>query len=367
LENDKGYPIPPSLLNYNLLNLDVSPFNVEYRLTISFTGRQSCIYGVPCTGGYVDILVSYAEKNSQPVQLLFNRSVSCLLVGSIDWSFNNYSLFENDKPFTTENRVSNVSIRCGNTGCFSTDNPLNIENPIQFNIFLKATYECSGLNLGKPICISICNSKEGQEDCYQDYLDSCLLNPQFPGEFIFSNQPCIDFFSTYITDNGPRGDLDAALENACSPYDFTSLNIPSKDTPQSLINRRNVCACHLPEFQYVNYANELFTLYPGFKTIPGINQYCIVGACATSPFKSTNTGAVCDIPQCLDIATFNNNGTFNNSTVQINQTNSNCATVTGNSPSNGSNTRTIPTYVYVGVLLLVLVLLFIGTTLIYYG
>jgi hypothetical protein len=366
--NTEGYPIPNDLIVSNIgILTSRTDISLTYNLFVNFTGTQSCTYAAGGCGGVgLKFEINYQGGGPLPIEIRDNCNCGAFTCDDYNWNLQNYRLFDSGIPYTINTCPINAFASCGNFGCNFSGNNSIIGATISFTLVVTATILCSGVNLNNSVCTSVCNSPDSLNQCFQDYLQYCLNDPTNSSDFIFSNQACINFFSNYITTEGPRSELDVSLDKTCSPYDFTTLDAPTQSTTQLELNRRNICACHLPEFQYVNYQNQLEALYPGFTNL-GLNQYCLVSACATSSFKRTDTGKVCALPNCLNIVEFNNNGTFNNSTVEINQTNSQCANITGNSSSNGSNTRTIPTYVYIGVLLLVLVLLFIGTALIYYG
>jgi uncharacterized integral membrane protein len=62
--------------------------------------------------------------------------------------------------------------------------------------------------------------------------------------------------------------------------------------------------------------------------------------CASSAYTTVAIGKVCNVPKCLNIASFNNNGTFTNSKVTINQCDPACVNIkskTGDNPIGDPN------------------------------
>jgi hypothetical protein len=85
----------------------------------------------------------------------------------------------------------------------------------------------------------------------------------------------------------------------------------------------------MAESQYSALQLELNNLFPGFSVL-GLNQYCLVGACSASPYKRSGIHeGNCDTPTCLNIVSFNNNGTLTNSSIEIIQSSSDCVEYTG--------------------------------------
>lgn len=72
-------------------------------------------------------------------------------------------------------------------------------------------------------------------------------------------------------------------------------------------------------------------IYPDFRNLGLVNQY-LLPQCAPSQYKCIMITAKCNLPLCINIATFNNDCTFNNSTVTAEQT-GNCANIVGPTPT----------------------------------
>ena len=109
--------------------------------------------------------------------------------------------------------------------------------------------------------------------------------------------------------------------------------------------------------QYQNFEAQIDKDYPGLGNL-GIEDRCLVPQCASSVYKSVQTGAVCNVPKCLIINSFNNNGTFDNSTVNVNNNAPGCADITGGNipPSNVTRERVI---LIGGITLLILLIIII--------
>lgn len=87
----------------------------------------------------------------------------------------------------------------------------------------------------------------------------------------------------------------------------------------------------MPAQQYDNFQKSLIKLYPSFGNLGLVNQ-CLLPQCASSQYKSVVTTGKCNLPECLNIVSFNNDGSFNNSSVVIKQS-GNCANIVGPTPS----------------------------------
>jgi hypothetical protein len=81
----------------------------------------------------------------------------------------------------------------------------------------------------------------------------------------------------------------------------------------------------MQEEQYTNFENSLFEAFPGFSAL-GFNKRCLVPGCSSSIFKNVDIkGGKCLPPKCMNIFSFNNNGTIDGSKVEINQNIEGCA------------------------------------------
>lgn len=189
---------------------------------------------------------------------------------------------------------------------------------------------CSELNLEQAICSQYCTTN--LTSCVNDMVLYCFTPPSGQSA---ANMPigtsliCQEFVQNYIQQNGPLAQFDQGLNSYCSTkyQGFGDLFDSNNQTDQEL------CACHMPAAQYAAFEQQLTQLYPGFQNL-GVVDECLLPQCASSQYKSTVTTAKCNLPQCINIASFNNNGTFNQSSVTINQS-SNCANIVGGNVPSG--------------------------------
>src|SRR5690606_17187482 len=132
-----------------------------------------------------------------------------------------------------------------------------------------------------------------------------------------------------IQRKGPNSTISNGLTRYCTKYSTLNDLINSGNSTDI-----NLCACHLSPSVYDTVQSSLSTLFPGQSSVFGINKYCLVNQCANSIYKNVNiTGGICNVPQCLNIASFNNNGTINSSNINISQVGE-CLGLTGNPEPN---------------------------------
>ena len=193
--------------------------------------------------------------------------------------------------------------------------------------------QCNAQSIDNPACVTYCTAN--QSACLSDYLTYCL-NPTNPT--IGTNQNCQNFFQNYISKNGPNAQIDAGLSTYCSSKYKNFADLFNGDNQVD----KDLCACHMPNQLYVDFASELSQRYPSLSNLGnlGVNNRCIVPQCSSSPYPSTVSRATCALPNCLNVATFNNDGTLG--PVTVNQT-GNCASISGGGGTpNPTSTPTPP-------------------------
>ena len=213
---------------------------------------------------------------------------------------------------------------------------------LTFNMNVIVEFTCIGNDLDNPICSGICNLDViNQNQCLDSYLTYCstIVDGQ---EVIGTSVACQQFFTNYVANVKTDSRIDSLLTNYCTKkYGgfadlFNSPNTPSEDIV--------LCSCHMQASNYQNYADQIFSTYPQLGNL-GINDRCLVAQCATQGIKTTDTGQVCPVP-CINVVNFNNNGTFNGSTViNVNQS-ATCASVSsGGTPPNPSEPQKIESWI----------------------
>ena len=221
-------------------------------------------------------------------------------------------------------------------------------------VLFTLTINCGGPNLGLPICFQICeNCTEGSCPCFDAYTDYCL-NPY--GIFtppITWSKTCQEFVSNYISDVGPNAVIDQGLSTYCQNK-YKGFGDLFNNNPNEI--DIELCACHMEESEYQNFADQIDKDYPGLGNL-GINDQCLVPFCASTAYKSVTRGARCAVPNCLVITSFNNSGTFDNSTVNVNTNIPGCADINGgNTPSNNTDRKY---FFIIGVIVIILFVIFI--------
>jgi hypothetical protein len=284
--------IPPSPVNtYTLEQLVNNPlFSLTYTLDIIITGSQS-----------------YNNQSTPSTAVLwyignvpYNKTYQ--LTEGTDYNVNDT---KNQIPGIPRTLSVSVYNQCayGLPGCL-TYPATNYRFTMILNI--TATANCTGSNLSTAFCSAYCLTNS--EACLQNHIDYCFSD-QMP---IGSNLECQNFIKDYIVKNGPRSEFDNGLLRYCSnKYNNFGDLFSASQTDQDL------CACHMPAPLYTTYADELNKKYEGFENI--FIKQCLLPGCINSPYKSETTTAICPLPACLNIVEFENNGTFVNSCVDINQ------------------------------------------------
>lgn len=209
------------------------------------------------------------------------------------------------------------------TACHNYD-AYNYTLTILLRIYV--TTNCQGNNLQAPACTQFC--AVALDTCFPRYMQYCFN----PNTNIGNIPACREFFSTYIPVNGSPTVLDDQLITYCRKYrGFADLfDVDSTvGTPVQRAIDLDLCSCHLSSHDvpdpnarvlYENFEASLAKDVPYFKFL-GFTAQCLVPQCASASFKPNivpPTG--CALPQCLNIASVNNNGTINGN-VTIDQSN----------------------------------------------
>lgn len=184
-----------------------------------------------------------------------------------------------------------------------------------FTLNIRVEMDCTGDNLGEPVCMNIC--RESLPTCYQEYRRWC-----FPDR-VETEPLCAEFIGEYIQKIGPTAELDEDLNRFCSSrfegfHDLFDVN--------DQFRFYDLCACQMNPEQYETFRGQLAELFPAFANLP-YNSRCMVPRCASSPIKNISTGKVCPVPNCVNYAQFTNTGTFNESTITVNQRVSGCGSL----------------------------------------
>ena len=305
-------------------------FNVNSKTSISFKGYQ-CFDG----GSTPQTKITMQGQDNQGTFLFLTANYkqpgsgfgSCTSVYSTNVNYNvtdTNSYQEIANPITLIISATNI---CSDEFPACVDHTMYLsEFFITLNI--TATISCGGLNLETPICVNYCNFNTDQRSqCIQPYIDYCFKTlPVTDKPQIEESINCQDFFKNYNSDPGPDSRIDTAMNLYCkSEYNLDFNKVIDSKNPVDI----DMCSCHMPEIFYDNYVKEVIKLYPNFgKYINnfGINPKCLFSKCAGSPYKTSDIGKICALPQCINIASFINGGTFNGSSANITQS-SNCANI----------------------------------------
>ena len=172
---------------------------------------------------------------------------------------------------------------------------------------------------------------------------------------------CRTFIPNYINAYGPQAEFDTGLDGYCSIYPSFNSLLDANDSEQ------DVCACHLSQSLYTNLEASINQAFPNFDTT-GFAAECLFGQCASVGYKSIDTGKQCAVPQCLNISSFNINGSVDQSNINVNQ-NSTCTNLVsgqgqpgppGSSGSPGSSSTSgffSNKFVLIGTILLIVLII----------
>lgn len=333
----------PQLAGKSLIQLITVPiYQLMYSANVRITGQQYfCGGSIPETT--FTLTVRRGDKYTRTYQADTSRGIAgCGIDGDHAGQYNVNS------TFNISSDPIQIHMQQYNTSGSKSYGATNYTFILTLNIMV--AINCTGSNLNNDLCSQYCLANPGA--CVSDQISYCLSGPNPP---ITTNLPCQDFIANYIQNNGPIAQIDNAIGNYCQKkYKgfgdlFGSGNVLDME----------LCACHMPKEQYQNFEQELVKLYPGFGNI-GLVDQCLLPQCASSRFKSLTTGVVCDLPQCLNIASFRNDGTFDNSTVIINQ-NSKCANIISGGGSNGggSNSNGLWEKILLGTIIVIFIIIVI--------
>ena len=208
----------------------------------------------------------------------------------------------------------------------------NIELLIKMNVTLKVS--CEGNALGSIFCLNFCSEQTNliNGTCFSEYQSFCLNtngDDGFPN--IFTDDGCQEYFIDYIQAVGPKAEIDHPLETACKR------KFPGVDSFEASTSAtdRALCGCHLDPEIYDNLWKDLTKDYPGYANL-GINERCAFSACASSAYPSADiVGGKCNLPQCVNITSIENNGTIGG--IKVTQTTGRCANITGGGNGGGGD------------------------------
>lgn len=219
------------------------------------------------------------------------------------------------------------NFRNNNTSVPATDQyPSNSDFAITITMSVTVTISCTAI--GSAACQQFCELPENIQQCYPKYYAQC-----FPDR-IGTDKTCQQFFSNFTKAEfgpGPTSQIDAALASYCLKYSTFADLFNSKSTPPADLE---LCACHMPAAQYDAFREALIAKYPKYAQAIqelSLNEQCLVSQCANSSFPSLKSSRNCQIP-CVNVALFNNTGSFDNSSINVNQQ-SYCANVTNTTNS----------------------------------
>lgn len=271
-----------------------------------------------------------------------------------------------DKPFYPENIYAVAYYFCGSSGnCNNGGCHCHAYTGFDITLTLTITANllCTMKNLENQFCLDYCNIPGNYANCVTDMNNYCFQPVGNPDQMPMGlyNGACQEFYPSYIGNNiygGTRTDIDIGLTNYCKKYGTGSqgLNgLKNLFTNDVSSREQEICACHLNPAQYQAYRNSLLSAYPGFNQIEE-SAPCLVWQCASSPYKSTYTLDPCTTPQCVNVVSFNNDGSFSNSNVNINQSNT-CTKLSGVAPSKSKSSKLIWFLIIIIILILVLIIM----------
>jgi hypothetical protein len=335
--------VPLSLSGITLRDLLKNPlFKISYKVNIQITGNQ------------------YFDGGSQPTTSA-NITYSNIIypvtyeAGCTDVSYGTcYYNVNQTFSFPGIPRYIDISVfnQCKSPGCiwYNAYNYIFI-----FTLIIEVSADCTGKNLDQDFCSNYCSTNA--DSCLSDFVSYCLPKTGDPTKMpIGTSIACQTFINNYIGNIGTKQEFDDGLLRYCDKSaggkfrGFEDLfNGNASDIDQKL------CACHMDDKQYKAFATELSKNYSGFENI-FIDQ-CLVPGCINSPFKSRVTTQVCPLPKCLNIVNFTNDGTFDNSNVNIVQ-NSDCANIKPISNPNPPNPHNLTwLWILIGIIAFMIILI----------
>lgn len=310
-----------------------------YQLNITITGLQYFDVGSQPT---IKLLFILANGQSQTVNYTAGAGPNgyCTgLTGNCEYNVNNtislpsFPVFLNASAFNEKNTAAKS---------WPANNVV-----LNLTLIMTLNIQCTEATLNQPICAEYCNTG----NCTPDFVQYCLTENN-----IDSSVPCQSYFANTISRKGPSAEIDTAFQTYCKKYTgFEDLFTRGSAIDQEL------CACNMDHAQYLNLEETMNKLYPGIGAA-GVNAYCMLPQCAASRYKSLGSQAVCQVPNCLNIVAFNNDGSFDNSSVTINQT-GDCANIHGgggNTPNTPSNQNLRLRQIILWIVLIVIILILLS-------
>lgn len=249
------------------------------------------------------------------------------------------------------------------------DQPTVICDPRDFNDIVLAFQLnlqvglCDARSINNPQCNTYCTNTANLETCLPRYLDYCFAGQNPPiGQDNMAGQNCRNFFKDYQVNVNPNANLDTSLRQYCSSK-YSGFGDLFNRTDNMI--DQDLCACHMPADQYQAFRDELIKKYPGFEAYDQFPE-CLVPNCVGSSFKTATIGKQCPLPQCLNIFGFSNSGTFENSTINVDQS-ANCANITGGNVPTPSTQGGVNITLIIGIIAGIFLLLIIVALVIYFS
>ena len=240
----------------------------------------------------------------------------------------------NPQPSTQVYQVQVNPFNQGNCNDYGVNN-------FSLQVVLNATINITcnpGPDLDSGFCLRYCSTNLSGNNCLASYRDYCFAaepGATGPSIVLSGNTGCQVFFTDYYTNVGPETSIDNQIDSYCAAkYGSPDVGFAGlfNQTPPSAFEK-NLCACHMPQSFYDAYKASVENEFPNFVSFIenlGINERCLVSFCASSPFSSNDirrgTDFACQIPACIQVVDFNNNGSIGGN-VSINQNNSTCAAI----------------------------------------
>lgn len=193
----------------------------------------------------------------------------------------------------------------------------NVTIDLTFDVV--ATLDCNQSLLGTPLCTEWC--LDHADDCFQRMNDYCFGESGDP-----TSDVCVEYFRSYLgnKDRPMRNPLSSNLASYCqSSYDsLGALHNNGSDRDKEL------CACHMPTQDYVDFKNDLFSAYPSAGNLSLAAANCFYPPCATTAFKTPSISASgCKGPQCFNITSFDISGRVDRSDITVNQETRGCGEI----------------------------------------
>lgn len=317
--------VPDQLVGTTLNDLLQKPiYSPNYKLNIIITGQQYFNAG------------SQAQMN-----LLIGRYQQMFgitkVYNAIESGLQGTGIYNVNDTFTISPYPNAVVIWVDQSCCYPYDAYyVNITMKLEITVDIS----CSGTNFNNSVCQQYCSAIETMDQCYYNVYQYCFPpNTTYEKMPIGTNKFCQEYVANYIQTNGPTTQFDMGLQNYCQQK-YKGLNdLFLRSTATDL----QLCSCQMAALQYQNLEKSLFAAFPQFSDF-GLNQYCLVAQCASSPYKrSSITKATCNLPKCLNISSFNNNGSITNTEINVIQT--------------GCGTSALPWWVIAIILLILFIII----------